>query len=227
MERARWLLTLVAIVFVAVLGAIGSVRASAAPSAPPAAAAAGESESLYDWDEGDAEASQDEGEAPDACELEDEAAEEACEEALEEQEVAAAEAEACRLERAEATVAALPARNQLRLTVRYRAFAPSAVSIELGLRGTEGALDLGADSARFGRAGTLHTTAALTDAQTARAVAAKQLTVAIYALDTPEQCRESFTRHLTARKGRGAGVHWSDPSAARRAKAARADRAKP
>jgi hypothetical protein len=232
-ERVRWLLTFVAIVFVAVLGAMESVNASAAPAPQAAAAAAapdpsgsGEDgewdEGEWDWDEGEAEASQDEGEAPDECEFEDEAREEACEEALEEKEVEAAEAEECRLDSAEATVAAMPSRNQVRLTLRYRTFEPSAVSIDLGLRGAKGTLDLGSDSARFGLSGTLHTTETLTDSQMERAMAAKEFTVGVYALNTPDSCRQSFERHLTASKAAGAGKQWSDPSATRRAKSARA-----
>jgi hypothetical protein len=230
-ERFRWLLTFVAIVFVAVLGAMGSVHAVAAPAGPVAAAPAApgpfedEEEGDYEgWDEGEAEASQDEGEEADECEFADEAAEEACEEALEEREVEEAEAEECRLESAEATVAALPGRNQLRLTVRYKTFEPSTVAIDLGLRGGRGGLDLGSDAARFGRAGTLRTTQTLTDPQMERAMAARAFTVGIYAVNTPDFCRDSFERHLTARKGGGTATQWSDPSAVRRAKAARAAR---
>ncbi len=232
MERVRWLLTFVAIVFVAVLGAMGSVHANAASSAPLAGASAAadpfgldeadEGEVEFAWDEGEAEASQDEGEAADECEFADEAAEEACEEALEEREFEEAEAEACLLDSAEATVAAVPGRNKVRLTVRYKTFEPSDVSIDLGLRGGKGALDLGSDTARFGRSGTLHSTETLSEPQMERALAAKEFTVGLYALNTPDFCRENFERHLTARKGAGAGMLWSDPSAPRRAKAARA-----
>lgn len=232
MERVRWLLTFVAIVFVAVLGAMGSVHASAAPTTPVASTAAApdpfdfdeaeEDEWEWEWDEGEAEASQDEGEAADECEFDDEAREEACEEALEEREVEEAEAEECRLDSAEATVAAVPGRNKVRLTVRYKTFQPSAVSIDLGLRGGKGVIDLGSDTANFGRSGTLHTTETLTDPQMERAMAAKEFTVGVYALNTPDSCRESFERHLTARKAAGAGMQWTDPSAARRAKAGRA-----
>jgi hypothetical protein len=224
-ERFRWLLTFVLIVFVAVLGAMGSVRAAAAPAAAAPSAFEEEDEWGWEWDEGDAEASQDEGEAADECEFDDEAREEACEEALEEKEIEAAEAEECLLDSAEATVAAVPGRNQLRLTVQYKTFEPSAVAIDLGLRGGKGALDLGSDTVRFGRTGTLRTTETLSDPQMERALAAKEFTVGIYALNTPDACRQSFERHLTARKGAGAGMQWSDPGATRRAKAARAARA--
>ena len=242
MERFRWLLTSVGIVFVAVLGAMGSAHAFAAPAPPVApftptapfdAFAAqdpfedeSEDEGDYaDWDEGDAEASWDEGEPADECESDDEAAEEACEEAIEEREAEEIEAEECRLQSAEATVATLPGRNQLRLTIRYRTFEPSAVAIDIALRGGRGGLDLGSDAARFGRAGTLHTTQRLTEPQMRRALAAREFTVGVYALNTPDYCRKSFERHLTARKGAGAVRQWTDPDAVRRAKAARTARA--
>jgi hypothetical protein len=54
-----------------------------------------------------------------------------------------------------------------------------------------------------------------------RAMAAREFTVGIYAVNTPDFCHQSFERHLTARKGAGAGMQWSDPGAVRRAKAAR------
>ena len=234
MEHFSRLLTFLAIVFVAVLGAMGSVHAAA--ESPPAAGTSAavpfdleeveEEDGEWEWDEGPEEAGEDEGEAPDECEFADEAAEEACEEALEEEEAEEAEAEECRLDSAEATVDALPGRNLVRLTVRYRTFEPSAVAIDLGLRGGKGALDLGSETERLSRSGTLHTTETLSDQQMGRAMAAKEFTVGMYALNAPDSCRQGFERHLTARKGAGAGLHWSDPGAARRAKAARAARAK-
>jgi hypothetical protein len=225
-DRFRWLLTFVAIVFVAVLGAIGSApHAVAAPAAPVAEpdAIAEPFELAFDEadEEGEAEASWDEGEEVDPCESEDEAREEACEEATEEKELEEAEAEECRLESAEATVATVPGRDELRLTVRYKAFEPSVVAIALRLHGAKGGLDLGTDTARFGRSGTLHSTEKLSDRQMARALAAKEFAVGIQAINTPGFCRQSFERHLTARKGAAAGRQWSDPAAARRAKASR------
>ena len=148
--------------------------------------------------------------------------EEACEEALEDEEEAEdAEAEECRLDSAEATVAAVPGRDEVRLTVRYRTFEPSAVAIDLGLRGGKGALDLGTESARFGRSGTLH---ADRDAERP-ADGAGAGGEGIHgrhprASTRPTSAATSFERHLTARNGAGAGMQWSDPAAARRAKAA-------
>lgn len=233
MDRFRLLAAFLAIVFVAVLGAMGSVHAVAAPAQPVAAPAQPLGQFTFEEDdeeEGAFEAAfgaEDEIDLEaDECEFDDEAREEACEEEVEEREVAEAEAEECRLESAEATVAAVPGRNQLRLTVRYRTFEPSVVAIDLGLRGGKGALDLGSDSAHFGRTGTLHSTQSLTDPQMERAMAAKEFTVAVAALNTPDFCGELFERHLTARASAGSGMVWSDPSSSRRAKASRASRTK-
>jgi hypothetical protein len=222
-DCSRWLTASLALVVVALLAATGPIRGAAARELPMAGPA-GAFDPLAHEDEADSEEEGDageEGEESDDCEFEDEALEEACEEAEEEREVEGAEAEECRLESAEATVAAVPGRNQVRLTVRYRTFEPSAVAIDLGLRGGRGALDLGTDTVHFGRAGALHTAQTLTDPQMARAMAAREFTVGIHALNTPSFCADDFERHLTARKGSGAGLQWSDPGAARRAKASR------
>lgn len=221
MDRYRWLTTFLAIVFFAVLSSFGLSRAVAltlpvaGPPAPPGAVEAEEDEAEEEGEAGD-----DEGEEEaDDCEFADEAQEEACEEAEEEREIEEAEAEECRLESAEATVAALPGRNQVRLTVRYKTFEPSAVAVDLGLRGPKGTLDLGTDTGHFARSGSFHATESLTDPQMARALAAREFSVELHAINTPGFCGEDFERHLSARKNTGAGVQWSDPTAARRAKA--------
>lgn len=231
MDRFRRLGVLVC----ALLALAALVAAPALALTPPtgtgarAAASAAQGADFGEAEEEDgleAEAAEDdEVAAAEDCESDDQAAEEACEERLEakeEAEVEAEEAAECRLDSAEATVTAVPARNQLRLTVRYRAFEPSAVAIGLGLRGGRGALSLGTDTAHFGDSGTLHATESLTDAQMTRALAARELTVAIQAIDTPRYCGEEFERHLTSRREAGGSVRWSDPTAARRAHADRA-----
>ncbi len=231
MDRYRWLAAFLAIVFVAVLSSFGLARGAAAltlPSAPQAAASAFEPEEEGEEEaEDESEAGDEAGEeALDDCEFEDEAREEACEEAAEEREAEEAEAEECRLESAEATVTALPNHNQVRLTVRYKTFEPSAVAIGLSLHGAKGGLDLGNENARFGRSGAFHAAETLSDQQMARALAAREFTVALHAINTPGFCGEEFERHLSARKSAGSGVQWSDPTAVRRAKASRAGHAR-
>ena len=219
MDRFRLLAALLAIVLLAVLAIPAGVAAAQILPLPGPAAATSPAE-LEEEAEDEAEETE-EGEG-DECEFEDEALEQACEEKVEEEEAEEAEAEECRLESAEATVAALPGRDQVRLTVRYKAFEPSAVAIALALRGAKGALDLGTETTHFGRSGTLHATHTLTAPQMTRAMAAKEFTVGIHALNTPGFCTEAFAQHLTSRKGAGAALQWTDPSAERRAKASRA-----
>jgi hypothetical protein len=218
-DRYRWLTSLL-IAIVATLGALGLVRNAAAQTLPATAPVSASNASDFeedDWADDGSESDEWDEEEADRCESDDEAAEEACEIELEEREFEAAEAEECRLESAEATVAAVPGRNQLRLRVRYKTFEPSAVAVSLQLRGGRGTLDLGNDLARFGRSGTLRTDETLSDAQMARAMAAKEFTIGLHALNTPDFCADAFQRHLTARRDTGPGLRWSDPSAKARA----------
>ncbi len=235
MDRYRrlGLVLLVLLALAALLGAgsAAALRPPPATGAPLAASAAGavDFDEAEEEGEAEAEAAEDDGQSvAEDCESDDQATEEACEErveAKEEAEVEAEEAEECRLEGAEATVTTVPARDQVRLTVRYRTFEPSAVAIALELHGGKGALDLGTDTVHFGDSGTVHATETLTDAQMTRALAAREFTVAIQAVNTPRYCGEEFERHLTARKEAGGGLQWSDPGAAGRAKEARAPHA--
>lgn len=224
MDRYRtFSLLLLALLALAALFGGGSAAAApveGGPSAETPIAAA----NAFDFDESEEEDEVEDGEEAFECESDDQAAEEACEEAFEareEKEAEAEEVEECRLDSAEATVTAVPGRNQVRLTVHYRTYEPSAVDIDLGLRGNRGGLDLGTETAHFGRSGTLHTTESLSDPQMTRALAAREFTVAIQAVNTPNSCGGEFEQHLSSRKGLGTGLQWSDPSEARRAREAR------
>jgi hypothetical protein len=214
----------VAVVAVLLLAGLGFARAAVAQPLPPS----GSASSFAPEPEGDE--SEDEGEEgeeeADECESDDEAAEERCEEEVEEREAAEEEAEECRIEAASATVSALPARNQVRLTVRYKTFEPSVVAVDLQLRGGKGALDLGTEIARFGSSGTFHSSQTLTDPQMARALAAREFTVGLVAVNTPHFCQGSFDRHLTSRSSSGPSLQWSDPNDGRRAKASHAKRSR-
>jgi hypothetical protein len=148
-------------------------------------------------DEGDEEAGNeiddfegaDEGED---CEGDDD---ELCEEDLELE-----EAEECVLEDASASFTAAPGAGQVRLTVHYRAFEPTPVLVDARLRGSKGALHLGSDRARFRRAGVFHYSFDLGSKQMAKAVAAKDFEVDLYAVGTPADCE----LHLATRGPRRA-----------------------
>ncbi len=135
------------------------------------------------------------------------------EEECESEEAVGVIAPVCRIASAEATVAAIPGRDQVRLALRYKAFQASVVAVELKLRGAKGTLDLGAETERFRRAGVLHQSSVLTDAQMERVQAAREFTVGIQAVNTPKSCHGLFDRHLTVRHSAGSALTWSDPTA--------------
>jgi hypothetical protein len=130
-----------------------------------------------DEDEGDGSDLDDEGEE---CEASDD---DACEEDLD-----AEWAEDCVLADADASFTAAPGAGEVRLRVRYRAFEPSAVVVDARLRGARGALHLGTRRTRFGRAGVYRYSFDLGDKQMAKAVAAKDFEVSLYAVGTPADC---------------------------------------
>ena len=228
LRLGAWLLAAAAAV--ALLAGLGFARSAAAQPLPPTGAVTllgqDDFEAEAEEIEADEESGDDEGEEAWECKSDDEAAEERCEEEVEEREAEEEEAEECRIEGAEATVSAVPGRNQVRLTVRYKTFEPSAVAVGLQLRGGRGALDLGTDTAHLGRTGTLRASQTLTDPQMERVMAAREFTVGLLAFNTPRFCQGRFDRHLTSRSSAGAGLQWSDPSDARRAKASHAKRSR-
>lgn len=216
-RRAALVAVLLLLVASLALARVASATAAPAPSLVTHPVFVEEDEDEADeFGEDEAGDFEDEGEEGDVCASDDEAKEEACEERLEDEEEAELLAGECRLSTAEATVATVPGRDEVRLTVSYRAVQPSAVAVEMRLRGSRGALDLGTESAHFGRSGTLHAAKQLSDSEMERAAAAREFTVGVHALNSPRFCRAIFERHLTAHHG----GHWSDPTATRRAKEA-------
>lgn len=171
-----------------------------------------------------AEEAEDEGEAPEEDENEDgwEYGEEECEVFAEgeEEEEFCEEVESeegtppeCLLSSAEASVAALPARDTLRLSVRYTARTPAAVKVEYSLRGGKGSLRLGEDRKRFSRKGTFRATERLSDPQMAKVLAARSFTVELQAVNTPRYCHRYFDQKLTVKRVSGGGLTWSEPAA--------------
>ena len=167
---------------------------------------------------------EDEGEAPDEDEGEGdwEYGEEECEvfgegeeeeEFCEEVEGEDGTPPECLLSSAEATVSAIPARDTLRLSVRYTARSPAAVKVEYWLRGGKGPLRLGEDRKRFNRKGTFRATERLSDPQMRKVLAARSFTVELQAVNTPRYCHRYFDQKLTVRRASGAGLTWSEPAA--------------
>jgi len=175
-------------------------------------------------------ADEDEDEAPEPDENEDgwEYGEEECEvfgEGEEEEEFCE-EAEGedgtppeCLLSSAEATVSAVPARDTLRLSVRYTARTPAAVKVEYWLRGGKGPLRLGEDRKRFNRQGTFRASERLSEPQMAKVVAARNFTVELQAVNTPRYCHRYFDQKLSVKRASAGGLTWSEPAARASARA--------
>lgn len=163
-----------------------------------------EADEAIEEDEEEAEDESEEGEDPVIAALkacEGRADEERCEEEV----VKEAEAEECLLEHADASVKASPGNNKVRLTVRYRSFEPTAVSVDARLRGAKGGLHLGQDQARFRRAGVYHDTFKLGERQMAKALAARQFEVDLLAAGTSANCAV----HLTASRAGARKLRWN------------------
>lgn len=110
------------------------------------------------------------------------------------------EAEECLLEDADASFTAAPGAGQVRLRVHYRAFEPTVVVVDARLKGSKGALHLGTDRTHFRRAGVYRYSFSLGSKQMAKAVAAKEFEVDLYAVGTPADC----DMHLATRGPRRA-----------------------
>lgn len=172
-------------------------------------------------DEAEAEEAEDENEDgweyEEECEVVGEGEEE--EELCEEVEGEDGTPPECLLSSAEATVSAVPARDTLRLSVRYTARSPAAVKVEYWLRGGKGPLRLGEDRKRFNRQGTFRSTERLSDSQMAKVVAARNFTVELQAVNTPRYCHRYFDQKLTTKRTSGGGLTWSEPAARASARA--------
>lgn len=146
-----------------------------------------------DEEEAEAEASdadEDELDAEEACDPE----EELCEE--EEQPKGRSKDDACLLKDATAAVSVNPGRQRLRLIVRYRTWKPAGVSVEAILRGVKGAVYLGTSHTHFRRSGVYRDTYELAEKETRRALAAREVSVDLQAINTPPSCRLHLTEAL-------------------------------
>lgn len=187
---------LLVLLLISLFAAAGPARALSVPPGPPTPA--GE-EAEENENEGETEGEEAEGEESEVCVADPEEGE-SCEEAEE-----TVEDEECVIEDATATVAANPGNDTVRLTIRYRAFSPTAVAIDARLRGNKGGLHLGADRARFHRAGVFHDSFGLSKKEMVRALAAREFAIELHAVNTPPNCR----MHLTAHRGGGRKLLWS------------------
>ncbi len=115
-----------------------------------------------------------------------------------------------------ATVSASPGSDRVRLAIRYTTSSPAAVEVEFFLRGRKGPLSFDDQRQRFGHAGVFHASAALTEAQMEKVLAAKSFRVQLHALSAPRSCDRYFDRNLSVRHASGRALTWSDPEASPR-----------
>jgi hypothetical protein len=123
---------------------------------------------------------------------------------------------ACLVRRAESTITTLPGSDLIRLTVRYKTYAPTAVSVELKLKDHKGSLTLEHATQHLGAAGVLHLSTKVDDAVMERAEKAHEFDVSLRAAETPGYCGNLLEQRLHATGGKhraGASRVHDDPRA--------------
>lgn len=193
------------VALVAILGFAPSAQAASVPLLEPVLSALppGAPE-----DEEEAEAAEAEEEEVEVCEETEEGVEECV--VVEEKSESKEAADACMVKSANATVLVLPAKNTVRLTLRYTTFAPAVVSVRYGLRGRKGNVKMGAESSRFSRKGVFHKTEKLSEKEMAKAVAATEFDVRVHAVNAPGYCRKLFDLELNSRSSARSRASWTD-----------------
>jgi hypothetical protein len=190
--------TVLAIALLAALIFVRQAEAVAPPAQAPVASAFEDEEF-----EGEEEAEGEEGE------------EEEFEEEEEDDEVGAAGPlllpPECLLHTAEANVAASSSRGSVRLTIHYTAYEPADVSVDYWLKGSKGALHLGASKRHFTRQGVFREEAHLNERAMAKVLAARAFIVQLDIAAAPSFCNRYSTQRLTARHGAGGHATWSRP----------------
>jgi hypothetical protein len=205
---ARLAAFMATVALVALLGFVRSAEASTVPTpTKPAPPVEVEEEFLFGAG-GEAE----EEDELEACEeLSNETAAEACEAKVEEREVF----EACNLSAAEATVAARPGRDRIRLAIHYRSLSPATVRIGVRFHGGKGSGNLGQSTAHLSQSGTFRESIRLDDPVMTRALAAREFTVTLRIAGAPSRCTSEFDQALSSRRAVGRALVWSDPDPSR------------
>ena len=115
------------------------------------------------------------------------------------------------MSRAESTITALPATDQVRLTVRYRTWAPTPVTVTLKLRDHKGAVGIEHTTKHLGGRGVLHITTKLGSAVMERALDASEFDVALRAPEKPRLLRRRPRTAPAQRQAHGARHRASTP----------------
>ena len=103
---------------------------------------------------------------------------------------------ACQVRQAESTITTLPGSDQVRLTVRYRTYSPTQVTVGLKLRDKKGSVAIEHATKHMSDKGVLHITTKLGMAVMERALAASEFDVALRAPETPGFCARALEQRL-------------------------------
>jgi hypothetical protein len=216
---ALWTGLFLVVVLLAALGLSRSAQAAPAPAGSafaglPTVFVAPEAEDEEEFEEGEETAAECAEEAQEEI-AEGEPVETGCEEEDEEGtegelEIAPTE---CFVRTTAATIATDPAKDTVRLSLRYTSWTPATVSVSYRLLGGKGGLALGHATEHFGKKGVVNLTADLTDAEMVRAAAAHEFDVAVHAVNSPGYCGKIFAQQLSAHKAVGKVRLWTNPHA--------------
>jgi hypothetical protein len=196
--RIAWLATLVVPLVLAGLLFMASTT-SAAPAAPATPAVFGEELEAEEEDEAkesECETAEEEFEEGELGELE---VEQLCEE--EEGGKAGANSSVapkeCLLRSSHARLVAYRSHSEVRLTVGYTAYEPTAAMVSYRATGGKGSLDLGTARRHLGRSGVIRFTKTLSDAEMAKVDAAGHFTVQFRIAGAPGDCQRFEIERLT------------------------------
>ncbi len=113
---------------------------------------------------------------------------------------------ACQVSQAESTITTLPASNQVRLTIHYRTYSPTPVTVALKLKDHKGAVAIEHATRHLGDKGVLHLSTKLGSAVMDRAEAAREFDVSLRAPETPGYCAGALEQRLLSAKHTTAGA---------------------
>jgi hypothetical protein len=109
----------------------------------------------------------------------------------------------CQIRQAESTITTLPGSDQVRLTVRYRTYAPTQVTVGLKLKDQKGSVGIEHTTKHLSGKGVLHVTTKLGSAMMERALAASEFDVSLHAPETPASCAAALEQRLHSVKHTG------------------------
>jgi hypothetical protein len=195
LRLAWWVAFATTILLLAAVGLARSAQAARSPVTPNPDASLLPSpfEEGEECEADEPDCTEDEGE-----EEECETGEEDCEEAEGEEAEAPPE---CLLTTARPRLSISDSQQRLRLQVRYTLSGPAEVAIGLRSSGSKGSLTLPASKHRLSHDGTFRQSFALSEAETERALNAKQFTLRLHVLDVPWSCHRYDFHHLSVRHG--------------------------